>query len=125
MNINSTTSKQSFQAKFLKTKTLEELADYAVSNNKFQKLNDARKKIEAHDYFVKIAVDYNAKNKFEFSTYTPQYAKSGNEIIKDFKIKKTEIDSKKQNYLKELYEIIIKMSNSAPENKLYKKIIKN
>ena len=126
MIVNNANFSPNFGAKFLNTETLKETAEYAIKNNKFEKLNIARKNIEKHDEFVKIAVnrDESGKN-FVFTTYTPKYTLKNGEVIKQFKLTHTLIPSQKGNYLNELCNLIIKMGNNAPENKLYKRIIRN
>lgn len=126
MIVNNTNFSPNFGAKFLNTETLKETAEYAIKNNKFEKLNTARKNIEEYDTFVKLAVDRDESGKnFVFTTYTPKYTLKNGEVKKRFKKTRTLIPAQKGNYLNELYNLIIKMGNNAPENKLYKKIIRN
>ena len=119
-----------FQAKFLNTEVLKDTVEYAVRNNKFDKLNQARKTIENYDVFTKIAVDLRKNEKtgadeFIFTSYIPKYNKNKKgEIVTEYKQISTTIprNQKKSHY--QLYQLLIKMSNNAPENKLYKKIVK-
>lgn len=119
-----------FGAKFLKTELLQEAAEYALKNNKFSKLNEARKIIENHDVFTRISVDIkpNAKNtgkNFVFTAYIPKYnTKTDGEINKHFKKSTTLVPSNKTNYLQELCDLIIKMSRNSTENNFYKKVVK-
>lgn len=118
-----------FGAKFLNTDAINKVAKYALENGKFEKLNNARKNIESYDYFSKIGVEIkenlkSGQKEFEFTTYTPEYTVKSGKLLTQYKIHKNKFPSQKANYLKEIYEIIIKMGNSAPQNKLYKKIVK-
>ena len=49
MQIDNTKNHQTFGAKFTNTETLHKVVDYAISKNKFNKLNTARKNIEKTD----------------------------------------------------------------------------
>lgn len=121
---------QNFGAKFLNTDLLKETAEYALKNNKFDKLNNARKAIENYDVFTKVAAEV-AKNKksgaeeLKFTSYIPKYTRSAKgEIIKKYKQVSTTIPCNQKKHHYQLYQLIVKMGINAPENKLYKKIVK-
>lgn len=119
-----------FGAKFLNTDTLKEVADYAIEKNKFKKLNIARKNIEEYDYFSKIAVELEKdkktnKNIYTFTAFIPKYTLNKNkEVVTRYKKIITKVPSNSDNYLKEIYNLIIKMSKNAPQNNFYKKVFK-
>lgn len=122
-------NKPSFSANFLNTTSLKNVVDYAVQNNRFEKLNKARKRIEAQDLFTKIEINcgYDKEKHqsfFELVRYRPKYEIRSNEVIKTFSRKVTRRYYNEQNPLKLAYDKIIKMSNDAPNNKLYKEMIK-
>lgn len=132
MKIDSITTynQPNFQAKFLNTNTLKEVAEYAIKNDKFKKLNKARKNIENYDYFSKIAVELEKdkksnKNIYTFTAFIPKYTLNKNkEVVTRYKKIITKVPSNSDNYLKEIYNLIVRMGNNAPENNLYQKVLK-
>ncbi len=54
MQIENTKNYQTFGAKFTNTETLHKVVDYAISKNKFNKLNTARKNIEKMTFLQKL-----------------------------------------------------------------------
>ncbi len=121
----------SFGAKFLNSQSLKDVVNYAVENGKFDKLNQARKNIDC--------AFLNRRLKFELFTtedekkipyviltrYTPKQDVIIPKSMDDFKMSEPFlfIASKKMNPLKFGYEIIRKLSNSAPKNNMYKKVV--
>ena len=127
MQIENTKNHQTFGAKFTNTETLHKVVDYAISKNKFNKLNTARKHIEKNDFFTKIAVDLvedSEKKIFRFTTYKPQYSSKNGKLVTTYKVSEFERQASKNNVIKALFEYLVKMGNNAPENKIYKHIVK-
>lgn len=127
MQIENTKNYQTFGAKFTNTETLHKVVDYAISKNKFDKLNTARKNIEKTDCFTKVAVDLVEdadKTIFRFTTYKPQYSSKNGKLVTTYKVSEFERQASKNNVIKELFEYLVKMGNNAPENKIYKHIVK-
>lgn len=127
MQIENTKNYQTFGAKFTNTETLHKVVDYAISKNKFNKLNTARKNIEKTDCFTKVAVDLVEdadKTIFRFTTYKPQYSSKNGKLVTTYKVSEFERQASKNNVIKELFEYLVKMGNNAPENKIYKHIVK-
>lgn len=130
MQIANTKNCKSFGAKFANTETLHRVVDYAISKNKFDKLNNARKNIEKTDCFTKVAVELvedakAGKTTFLFTTYKPRYTNKSGQIEISYNISKYERPATKTNVIKELFEYLVKMGNNAPENKIYKHIVKD
>ena len=124
MQIDNTKNHQTFGAKFTNTETLHKVVDYAISKNK---LNTARKNIEKTDFFTKVAVDLVEdadKTIFRFTTYKPQYSSKNGKLVTTYKVSEFERQASKNNVIKELFEYLVKMGNNAPENKIYKHIVK-
>lgn len=127
MQIENTKNYQTFGAKFTNTETLHKVVDYAISKNKFNKLNTARKNIEKTDCFTKVAVDLVEdadKTIFRFTTYKPQYSSKNGQVETFYKVSEYKRQASKNNVIKELFEYLVKMGNNAPENKIYKHIVK-
>ena len=53
-----------FQAKFLHSESLKQLADYAVEHNKFEKLNQARKNIDSSFLMTRLRLDISKSQEF-------------------------------------------------------------
>ena len=68
----------SFQAKFIYSDALKQVADYAVKHNKFNKLNQARKNIDSTYLTTRLKLDIskNADNLpvVSFTRYVPKKA---------------------------------------------------
>ena len=129
MNITNTTPKQTFGAKFANTETLHNVVKYAIENNKFDKLNKSRKEIEKQDFFVKVAVDLvknpkTGKDVFRFTRYIPKHTNENGIINTTYLTNVYEREATKKNSIKELYDLLVKMSACAPENKLYRHIVR-
>ena len=60
-----------FGAKFLHSESLKQVADYAVENGKFDKLNQARKNIEGAHLQTRVRFDMGVNDKgFPFLTFS-------------------------------------------------------
>ncbi|HIS35264.1 TPA: hypothetical protein IAC10_01345 [Candidatus Scatousia excrementigallinarum] len=117
-----------FQAKFLHSESLKQIADYAVEKGKFNKLNDARKNIDKAFLRTKLKVDIGYDDNKPFIRFTRFNPKSGvitPQTMDDLKLEKKVIykSDKKVNILKFALEKLIKLGNSAPDNNMYKNIV--
>jgi len=130
MNINNNNSNVNFQAKFFKNDDLTSIVKYAQEHGKFDKLNKARKEIDNNYQTLRtrLKVDICYTDNYPtviFSRYQPQkdcIALSG----KDYELTaQTEFicPKKGQNPLKFALDRIIKLSQGAPESKMYKKVV--
>ena len=74
MFIQSTNSsnklKLSFQAKFLNSEAMKQIADYAVERGKFDKLNQARKNIDTSCLQTRLRIDIGEEEGKPFVTFT-------------------------------------------------------
>ena len=129
MKIQNTPSQQTFQAKFLYSDSLKQIADYAVEHNKCEKLNTARKNIERSYLTTRLRADIyeneEGKKFISFSKFIPKknvlVAKNQDDYIM---AKTTTYESnKKGSLLKFGLEQIIKLGNNAPNNKMYKYVV--
>ena len=115
----------SFKAKFSNTESMQKVVKYAVEKGKFDKLNTARKNIENFDWFTKLEMNcgFEEKNQqsfFEIIRYKPVYKMINGKLEKTFLTKSTRKYYPTKNPIKLAFEKIIKMSNCAPKNNLYK-----
>ena len=121
----------SFQAKFIYSDSLKQVADYAVKHNKFNKLNQARKNIDSAYLTTRLKLDIskNADNLpvVSFTRYVPKKGALPPFESSDYVQAKTisYAASKKINPLKFALEKIIKLANNAPQNKMYKSVVKD
>ena len=121
----------SFQAKFVYSDSLKQVADYAVEHNKFNKLNQARKNIDNAYLTTRLKLDItkNSDNLpvVNFSRFIPKRGAIPPFAAGDYVQVKTVsyAASKKINPLKFALEKIIKLSNNAPQNKMYKSVVKD
>ena len=96
MQINQSTNTPNFQAKFFRTKSLENVALYAVKHNAFGKLD----RMQKHDTL--IARCKNDYKKIKSVTYTSE---------------------KKDNPLWFAMNKIIEMGKNVPNNDIFKEVI--
>ena len=128
-NIHHPAYHTSFQAKFLHSESLKMVADYAVEHNKFDKLNQARKNIDASYLQTRLKMDISEKENgnyiVSFTKYCPKKNINIAYSLDDYEIvKTTEFTSEKKiNPLKFALDKIIKLGNNAPHNKMYKKVV--
>ncbi len=134
MFIQSTNSsnklKLSFQAKFLNSEAMKQIADYAVERGKFDKLNQARKNIDTSCLQTRLRIDIGEEEGKPFVTFTRYKPKTSVIVARsmdDLKIDKVSLfkSDKKQNILKFAFEKIIKLGNNAPKNNMYKNVVIN
>lgn len=128
-NFNTPQYTPNFQAKFLHSKSLEQVAQYAVEHGKFDKLNQARKNIESAHLPKRLILDID-KNKegntvIRFTRLTPRKSVLIPTKMEDYSIKKVKeyICYNKTNPLKVALEKIIKLGNDVPNNKMYKDVV--
>lgn len=129
MKINRT-SNINFQAKFLKSDSLQQVVNYAIERGKFDKLNTARKNIDNTHFSTRLMVDVGDDEGRPFVSFTRYNLKPNaplNYTMEDFRPEKTTVfkSSVKMNPLKFALEKIIKMGNDAPHNNIYKKVVKD
>ncbi len=129
MKINRT-SNINFQAKFLKSDSLQQVVNYAIERGKFDKLNTARKNIDNTHFSTRLMVDVGDDEGRPFVSFTRYNLKPNaplNYTMEDFRQEKTTVfkSSVKMNPLKFALEKIIKMGNDAPHNNIYKKVVKD
>ena len=118
-----------FKAKFLHTESLENVVKYAVEHDKFEKLNEARKRIGMQYEKIRIKVEIGTnENGFPFITfyrYKPKehiiVPKSEGDYIISNPITLT--SGKKMVTKKFALKELLRLSNSAPHNKLYQRIV--
>ena len=129
MKINRT-SNVNFQAKFLKSDSLQQVVNYAIERGKFDKLNTARKNIDNTHFSTRLMVDVGDDEGRPFVSFTRYNLKPNaplNYTMEDSRQEKTTVfkSSVKMNPLKFALEKIIKMGNDAPHNNIYKKVVKD
>ena len=128
MRITTNYNTPSYKAKFVYSDDLKKVVNYAVETNRFTKLNNARKNIDSAYLTRRLKFEFvgneNGYPVVAFTRFTP---KSGiiPKNINDYEQSEKFIciSSKKMNPLKYGYDMIIKLSNSAPQNNLYKRIV--
>ncbi len=123
-------SKQNnFKAKFLYSDSLNKVVGYAVEHNKFDKLNEARKRIDLQYEKIRIKVEIGTNESgFPFITF---YRYKPKEYIiipnteKDYIISNpiTLTSGKKMVTEKFALKELLRLSNSAPHNKLYQRVV--
>lgn len=128
MKIQNYQNQTSFQAKFLQSDSLQQLAQYSVEHGKFDKLNAARKNIDSAFLSTRLKVDIfeeNGKPGVSFTRFVPKKNVLIAKYQDDFEQAKvvTFKSEKKCNPLKFALEKIIKLSNNAPHNNMYKNVI--
>lgn len=120
----------SFQAKFLNSDALKQVADYAVAHGNFGKLNQARKNIDNSHLQTRLLLDITqdsaGKPTVSFTRFVPKKTVIIPQSIDDYSEGKTTFftSNKKVNPLKFALEKIIKLGNNAPNNNMYKNIVK-
>lgn len=129
MKVNRT-SNINFQAKFLKSDSLQQVVNYAIERGKFDKLNTARRNIDNTHFSTRLMVDIGDDEGRPFVRFTRYNLKPNAPLdytMEDFRPEKTTVfkSSVKMNPLKFALEKIIKMGNDAPHNNMYKKVVKD
>ena len=122
-------NQNNFKAKFLHTESLRSVVEYSVEHNKFDKLNEARKRIDLQYEKIRIKVEIGTnENGFPFITFY-RYKPKDYIIVpnteNDYIISKpiTLTSGKKMVTEKFALKELLRLSNSAPHNKLYQRIV--
>ena len=122
-------NQNNFKAKFLYSDSLNKVVGYAVEHNKFDKLNEARKRINMQYERIRIKVEIGTNESgFPFITFY-RYKPKDYIIVpnteKDYIISKpiTLTSGKKMVTEKFALKELLRLSNSAPHNKLYQRIV--
>ena len=107
---------------------MQQLAQYSVEHGKFDKLNTARKNIDSAFLSTRLKVDIfeeNGKPGVSFTRFVPKKNVLIAKYQDDFEQAKvvTFKSEKKCNPLKFALEKIIKLSNNAPHNNMYKNVV--
>ena len=128
MQIRHVNNTPNFQAKFLNSESLKLVTEYAIEHNKFDKLNLARKNIDKFYLQRRIRVDVgenNGKPFVSFARFSPKNSVIVPKTMSDLKLDKVVIiqSEQKGNMLKFALEKLIKLSNNAPDNKMFQNII--
>lgn len=129
MKIQNSYSQQTFQAKFLYSDSLKQIADYAVAHGKFEKLNTARKNIDNAFLTTRLKVDIykeNGKCGVSFARYIPKKnVLVAQNYDEDYFLAKviTYETEKISNPLKFALYKILKLGNNAPNNNMYKEVV--
>ena len=128
MEIKSTN--QHFGARFLDSPHLRDIVADSVQKGKFDKINQARKNIGLQDLKIRLKVDLcytDGKPTIIFSRYEPKKNVLIPQSMDDYVLTAiTEFTSAKNNegILKFARRMIVKMGNNAPENNMYKKVVR-
>ena len=129
MQINQPTTTPNFQAKFFHTKSLENVALYAVKHNAFGKLNRMQRHISTVHLKTRIRVDIKITEQgFPQVIFTRFYPKHNTLIPKqksDYKKIKsvTYTSEKKDNPLWFAMNKIIEMGKDVPNSDIFKEVI--
>ncbi len=128
MNISSSNNTPNFKARFLDSKSLKLVADYAVEHGKFDKLNQSRKNVEKYYLQRRLRVDIGEVDGKPFITFARFIPKDGvivPKTMKDLKMDKfvTVQCEQRKNVLKFALEKLIKLGNDAPNNKMFQNIV--
>ena len=124
-------SQCSFGAKFLNTQSLHDVVNYAIENGKFDKLNKARKNIDCAYLNRRLKLElFTTEDEKEIpyvilTRYTPKSDVIIPKTMDDYNMSEPFLftANKKMNPLKFAFDIICKLSNSAPKNNMYKKVV--
>ena len=121
--------KPNFQAKFIHTQSIKDLAEFAVRTNRFDKLNKARKKIDNAYLRHRISFELSQTNEgipiAIFTRYTPKKDVAFPKTIDDFE-KSAPIEYRAKRIMNPLiygYDIIRKLATFNGQNDMFKKIV--
>ena len=119
----------SFNARFLYSKDLEQIANYAIEHNRAQRLNQASKNIDSSYVQTKILVNIGETTggypTVEFVRYAPRKSVPFPQNENDYNISRPIVftSGKHVNPLKFALERIIKMGNDVPNNSIFKRVV--
>lgn len=129
MNINQSTQSPNFQAKFLHSESMVNIAEFAVKYNTFDKLNRMRKKISSHNLVARLKVDVNVSQEgYPSVTFTKLYPKRGiffPKSLDDYKVIKTVTykSEHRDNPFWYAMNKIIEMGKHAPHNNIFQEVM--
>ena len=132
-NINNkypTQKKNSFKARFFHSDSLKQVVEYAIEHNKFEELNEARKNISRYDVRKRLLVDIGVNKSgfpyIKFTRFQPKRYSSKVSDYSDYSLVgiKNYVSQTEKNPLKFALEKLIKLGNNAPDNTMYKKVVK-
>ena len=129
MNINQSIQSPNFQAKFLHSESMVNIAEFAVKYNTFDKLNRMRKKISSHNLVARLKVDVNVSQEgYPSVTFTKLYPKRGiffPKFLDDYKVMKTVTykSEHKDNPFWYAMNKIIEMGKHAPHNNIFQEVM--
>jgi hypothetical protein len=122
-------NKPNFGAKFFHSESLKNLVEYSIEQGKFDRLNQARKSIDNAYLTTRLRMDIS-KNETNNPVviFTRYKLKNGVIVPKsmdDYKLDKTVefVSDNTENPLAYAFRKFIKLSNSAPDNKMYKDVV--
>lgn len=118
-----------FNARFLDSKDLKKVANYAVEHGMFDELNKARQNIDSS--YIQTRIDFkfaetDAGNPaIIFTRYSPRKSISFPQYKEDYIISRPVIYTANEpvNPLKFALEKIIKMGQSVPNNNIFKRVV--
>lgn len=120
-------NQQNFGVKFVKTDSLEEVARYAIKQNKFELLNNARKKLEQYDTNVALEmniIDRSAKPQIEFKRYAKvNVIGHEDENYGIYVYKSTEKALHDTNPVEFAFRKILQLADYTPDGYVYKHIV--
>lgn len=118
-----------FGARFLHSDDLARIAQYACDNKKFDKLNEARKKLDATRLTSRLYVEVGTLEKgnpfVKFFRYQPKKNVIVAKKADDYEIVKVVVVSSsnvKENPLAFALKQIIKLANGMPNGNLFKRL---
>ncbi len=129
MQINQSTNTPNFQAKFFYSKSLDNVAKFAVRHNAFGKLDRMQKHISQVHLKTRLRLDISMTEQgFPQVTFTRYYPKFDTSIARykdDYKKIKsvTYTSDKKDNPLWFAMNKIIEMGRNVPNNDIFKEVV--
>lgn len=119
-----------FKAKLIRNNSYEDVMQYALEHNKYDKLNQALKNIDniRKDTFLRMDICYTGD--FPTVVFT-RLDRDWDPILQQTRsnyIQKRQVDyisTKKGNPVKFAFEKLIKLGNNAPNNNMYQEVVIN
>lgn len=129
MNINQSTQSPTFQAKFFYSKSLENVANFAVRTNAFGKLNRMQRNVSRKHLKTRLRVDINMTEaglpQVTFTRFYPKHDVGIPKQISDYKQVKqvTYTSEKADNPLWFAMQKIIEMGSKALTNDVFNEVV--
>ncbi len=129
MKINQSTATPNFEAKFFHSKSLEDIANFAVRTNAFGKLNRMQSHISKKYLKIRIKVDVNVTEQglaqVTFSRYYPKRDAFVPKSLNDYRKANvvTYTSTKPVNPLWFAMNKIIEMGDNATNNDIFKEVV--